>query len=97
MPENNLLSTLGSVVLTKLIKKLNLDDIDKLKLNNLDNLKSDKNSENTIVGKLNQDFYEKLLKKLSAPVTDENLKFLYAWRQSEGKAGKYNPLLRKDI
>ena len=23
--------------------------------------------------------------------SDENLKFLYAWRQAEGKAGKYNP------
>jgi hypothetical protein len=36
-------------------------------------------------------FYEKLLTELGAPVTDENLKFLYAWRQSEGKAGKFNP------
>jgi hypothetical protein len=91
MPENNLLSTLGSVVLTKLIKKLNLDDIDNLNLNNLDDLKSDKSIKKTIVGKLNQDFYEKLLKKLSAPVTDENLKFLYAWRQSEGDGGRFNP------
>lgn len=36
-------------------------------------------------------FYKKLLTNLGAPVTDENLKFLYAWRQSEGKAGRYNP------
>jgi len=36
-------------------------------------------------------FYEELLKKVDAPVTDENLKFFYAWRQSEGKAGKNNP------
>ena len=37
------------------------------------------------------DFYKKLLVKLGAQPTDENLKFLYAWRQSEGKSGKYNP------
>lgn len=42
-------------------------------------------------GMINKDFYEKLLKKLGAPITDENLKFLYAWRQSEGDGGKYNP------
>ena len=39
----------------------------------------------------NEDFYKKFLQKLGAPVTDENLKFLFAWRQSEGKAGKFNP------
>jgi hypothetical protein len=38
-----------------------------------------------------KDFYSKLLKELGAPVSNENLKFMYAWRQSEGKAGKYNP------
>jgi hypothetical protein len=38
-----------------------------------------------------EDFYKKLLQKLGAPTTNENLKFLYAWRQSEGKSGKYNP------
>lgn len=39
----------------------------------------------------NEDFYKKLLQKLGASATDENLKFLFAWRQSEGKAGKFNP------
>lgn len=38
-----------------------------------------------------KEFYQELLKKVDAPVTDENLKFMYAWRQSEGKAGKFNP------
>lgn len=38
-----------------------------------------------------KNFYERLLKELGAPVTSENMKFLYAWRQSEGKGGKYNP------
>lgn len=42
-------------------------------------------------GMLNKDFYEKLLRALNAPITDENLKFMYAWRQSEGDGGKYNP------
>jgi len=38
-----------------------------------------------------QNFYAKLLENLGAPVSEENLKFLYAWRQAEGKAGKFNP------
>lgn len=66
-------------------------DLDKLPTKTFEPVKSTKSTEKTIVGKLNQDFYEKLLTKLSAPVTDENLKFLYAWRQSEGDGGKYNP------
>lgn len=36
-------------------------------------------------------FYVKLLENLGAPVTEENLKFLYAWRQAEGSGGKFNP------
>lgn len=38
-----------------------------------------------------KNFYERLLQELGAPVTSENLKFLYAWRQAEGKGGRYNP------
>jgi peptidoglycan hydrolase-like protein with peptidoglycan-binding domain len=38
-----------------------------------------------------KNFYERILKELGAPVTSENLKFLYAWRQAEGKGGRYNP------
>jgi hypothetical protein len=41
--------------------------------------------------KSDDDFYNKILQELGAPTSDENLKFLHAWRQSEGKAGKYNP------
>lgn len=44
-----------------------------------------------VEGLVDQNFYEKLLENLGAPVSDENLKFLYAWRQAEGKAGNYNP------
>jgi len=38
-----------------------------------------------------KNFYERLLQELDAPVTSENLKFLYAWRQAEGKGGRNNP------
>ena len=38
-----------------------------------------------------RNFYERLLQELGAPVTSENMKFLLAWRQAEGKAGRYNP------
>jgi hypothetical protein len=44
-----------------------------------------------LTGMTDEDFYKKLLSELGAPTSKENLKFLYAWRQSEGKAGKYNP------
>lgn len=38
-----------------------------------------------------KNFYAKLLENLGAPITDENMKFMYAWRQAEGKGGTYNP------
>lgn len=38
-----------------------------------------------------KNFYAKILENLKAPVTDENMKFMYAWRQAEGKGGTYNP------
>jgi hypothetical protein len=38
-----------------------------------------------------KNFYAKLLENLGAPITDENMKFMYAWRQAEGKGGRYNP------
>lgn len=60
------------------------------------NLKSDDikqyvNQPVDVQGLGDQNFYEKLLKNLEAPISNENLKFLYAWRQSEGKAGRFNP------
>lgn len=36
-------------------------------------------------------FYEEILKGVNAPVTEENLKFFYAWRQAEGGKAKNNP------
>jgi peptidoglycan hydrolase-like protein with peptidoglycan-binding domain len=44
-----------------------------------------------VAGTTDENFYKKLLEILGAPSSNENLKFLYAWRQAEGKAGKYNP------
>ena len=38
-----------------------------------------------------KNFYAKILENLKAPVTEENMKFMYAWRQAEGKGGTYNP------
>ena len=36
-------------------------------------------------------FYEQILNCVGAPITDENLKFLYAWRQAEGATANNNP------
>jgi hypothetical protein len=36
-------------------------------------------------------FYEKVLDKLGAPNTKENMTFFYAWRQAEGAKSSYNP------
>lgn len=37
------------------------------------------------------DFYKAILTNLDAPITDDNMKFLYAWRQVEGGSAKNNP------
>lgn len=42
-------------------------------------------------GNTDNELYIKLLEVLGAPVSEENLKFIYAWRQAEGKGGKNNP------
>jgi len=38
-----------------------------------------------------KEFYEEILKCVGAPITDENLKFLYAWRQAENTNAANNP------
>jgi hypothetical protein len=45
----------------------------------------------SIDGVTDTNVYEKILEGIGAPVTDENMKFMLAWRQAEGKGGKYNP------
>lgn len=49
-----------------------------------------------------KDFYSAILEGVGAPVTDENLKFLYAWRRAEGGKAENNPFnttykLSKDL
>jgi peptidoglycan hydrolase-like protein with peptidoglycan-binding domain/predicted nucleotidyltransferase len=53
--------------------------------------KIQKDKEFTLSNITDENFYKRLLQELGAPVTDENLKFLYAWRQAEGKGGTNNP------
>jgi len=50
-----------------------------------------KEREYNVAGTTDENFYKKLLENLGAPVTDENMKFILAWRQAEGRGGKYNP------
>ncbi len=42
-------------------------------------------------GTTDKEFYSKLLEVLGAPVSEENMKFVYAWRQAEGSGGLFNP------
>lgn len=44
-----------------------------------------------LAGLTDKNFYMKLLESLGAPVSDENMKYLYAWRQAEGNGGRFNP------
>jgi peptidoglycan hydrolase-like protein with peptidoglycan-binding domain len=48
-----------------------------------------------------KDFYEAILNGIGAPITDENMKFFYAWRKGEGGKATNNPFnttfnLKKD-
>ena len=67
-----------------------LDDLKGMNLKSED-IEKYVNQPINVEGLVDQNFYEKLLENLGAPVSNENLKFLYAWRQAEGKAGKFNP------
>jgi hypothetical protein len=37
------------------------------------------------------DVYEAILTGVGAPITNENMKFMYAWRQGEGAKAAFNP------
>jgi LAS superfamily LD-carboxypeptidase LdcB/peptidoglycan hydrolase-like protein with peptidoglycan-binding domain len=43
------------------------------------------------ISKNDKEFYGNILKGIGAPITEENLKFFYAWRASEGGKAKNNP------
>jgi hypothetical protein len=44
-----------------------------------------------IVEKSDKEFYKKILDGINAPHTDENFKFLYAWRKAESGKARNNP------
>lgn len=47
------------------------------------------------ISKEDKEFYEKILEGVGAPITEENLKFFYAWRTAEGGDAKNNPFNTK--
>jgi murein DD-endopeptidase MepM/ murein hydrolase activator NlpD len=73
--------------------------IEKLKQKNItsDDLKkySDKTTKSDYKGTTDDDFYESILKCIGAPVSAENMLFMYAWRQSEGGVYRNNPFNTK--
>lgn len=78
----------GEVISPAMVKIL----IDKLQNKGITSEDLQKYVDTIKIGNLNdKNFYMKLLENLGAPISDENMKFLYAWRQAEGKAGKFNP------
>lgn len=54
---------------------------------------SEKSRSNRIKVELNSDadFYKQVLSGIGAPITDNNMAFVYAWRQSEGGKAAFNP------
>ena len=74
---------------TPTIKKLTEKFLPKYKSENFD-LEKD----NTQISKpslSDDDFYKKILIGIGAPITKENMKFMYAWRQSESAKATFNP------
>ena len=63
--------------------------LNNFKDSDLTSIKKDK--EYNVAGTTDENFYKKLLENLGAPVSDENMKFVIAWRQAEGRGGRYNP------
>jgi peptidoglycan hydrolase-like protein with peptidoglycan-binding domain len=61
---------------------------------NLSNIQTTSDFNKINVGSDN-DFYEAILKGIGAPITDENLKFFYAWRKAEGAKATNNPFNTK--
>jgi peptidoglycan hydrolase-like protein with peptidoglycan-binding domain len=45
----------------------------------------------SITGVTGENVYQKILESLGAPISEENMKFMIAWRQAEGSGGKFNP------
>ena len=97
MEQSNLSQTLGQGIvqaiktgLAKNIMKnsLGIDDVD---METEDGMKTSDNVAPLTKTTSDDEFYKSVLKGLGAPVTDENMKFLYAWRQAEGGKARNNP------
>ena len=79
--------------------KLSEEDLTKLfdlltskgfKDSNLSKIQTTSNFDKINVGN-DKDFYTEILMGVGAPITDENLKFFYAWRKGEGGKATNNP------
>jgi hypothetical protein len=65
----------------------------------IDNLDMDQDDSSTTSSEVtpltktttDDEFYKSILKGIGAPITDENMKFFYAWRQAEGGKARNNP------
>jgi hypothetical protein len=77
-------------MITKMISMLQAKGIKSSDINQYTNVVAGVENMN-YTGGTDNDFYKAILTGIGAPVTPENLKFLYAWRQSEGKAANFNP------
>ena len=97
MEQSTLSQTLGQGIVqaikTGLAKNIlqNTLGIDNLDMDQDDS--STTSSEVTPLTKTTTDdeFYKSILKGIGAPITDENMKFFYAWRQAEGGKARNNP------
>jgi peptidoglycan hydrolase-like protein with peptidoglycan-binding domain/predicted nucleotidyltransferase len=73
------------------IKKL-IESLIKINFNDADLSKVQKTSDfNKINVGSDKEFYESILNGIGAPITDENMKFLYAWRKGESGKATNNP------
>lgn len=77
-------------VLKKLIELLKQKNITSTDLSIFTGKKDEVSMVNT-----DEDFYKSILKCVGAPESEENMKFMYAWRQSEGGKYKNNPFNTK--
>jgi peptidoglycan hydrolase-like protein with peptidoglycan-binding domain len=73
--------------ITKLIELLMEKDF---KESDLSKIQTKSDFDNINVGN-DKDFYTEILTGVGAPITDENLKFFYAWRKGEGGKATNNP------
>jgi hypothetical protein len=72
----------------KLVEKLN--DLG-LTSEDLEPYTKEKINFDSFVINKDKDFYESILESIGAPKSENNLKFLAAWRQAEGGSAKNNP------